>query len=340
MSAESDLIRLHARINAMGQRLGFDPVRCERIRLVAAEMATNQTKYAHGRGCIQMWEVAGAQHALDLFALDWGSGIADLSGAMQDGHSTSGTLGKGLGAISRLADAFDIYSLPAERPVRPWSGTAVWARFGEVEDPLWQRVGLFMRSYQDGPCNGDLVALHRTGTRVQVLHLDALGHGCPAEAVATLALGAFDPLGDLKDVLQRIDRALSAGRGAALALFDLDFSGGVARSIGAGDLQASILQGFGKQTIRITPGVIGQVHGSLELSESHWPYGALFMSASDGLRASWDPASVPGLLRRHPQLIAYFMGQTAGRISDDKSLLVVRNSAAGETGGEHETDKR
>ncbi|MHB1951675.1 MAG: hypothetical protein ACYCQK_09395, partial [Acidiferrobacteraceae bacterium] len=211
---------------------------------------------------------------------------------------------------------------------------------GLGRDPLWQRVGLFMRAYQDGSCNGDLAVLHRGDASTRVLHLDALGHGCAAEDVANQALGAFEPTEDLPAVLQRIDRRLAQGRGAALSVYDLDFAAHTVRSIGAGDLQASILQGSLRQTIRMTPGVIGQVHGTLEPAEWPWPYGALFMSASDGLRVSWDPASAPGLLRKHPQLIAYFMGQTTGRISDDKSLVVVRNSTAGEAGGEHGSEKQ
>ncbi|MHB1528784.1 MAG: SpoIIE family protein phosphatase [Acidiferrobacteraceae bacterium] len=344
IAAESDLIQLHARVNALGRRLGFDSLQCERVRLVAAEMATNQTKYAGGRGYIQVWEVGGDPCALDLFAMDWGSGISDLIAAQRDGHSSGGTLGKGLGAISRLSDCSDIFSLPADQPARSWQGTVVWARFGAgPPNPLWARTGLFMRAYQDGRCNGDLVALQRADHGVRVLHLDALGHGCPAEAVASRALSAFDTGVSANEAIQRIDRALSEeSRGAALALYDLDFAAGTVRSIGAGDLQASILQGNGKQTVRLTPGVIGQVHGSLDITEWVWPYGAFFMSASDGLRASWDPLAAPGLLRRHPQLIAYFMGQMAGRISDDKSLLLVRNSIGHSIGqgGDHDIGTR
>lgn len=337
IAAESDLIQLHARVNALGRRLGLDLLQCERVRLVAAEMATNQTKYAHGRGYIQVWEVGGDSRALDLFAMDWGSGISDLAAAMRDGHSSAGTLGKGLGAISRLSDCSDIFSLPGEQPARPWQGTAVWARFGAgAPNPLWAQTGLFTRAYQDGRCNGDLVALQRADHGMRVLHLDALGHGCPAETIASRALEAFDAGISAKEAIQRIDRVLAEERrGAALALYDLDFTAGAVRSVGAGDLQASILQGNGKQTVRLTPGVIGQVHGSLDLMDWVWPYGAFFMSASDGLRASWDLLSAPGLLRRHPQLIAYFMGQMAGRISDDKSLLLVRNSIG--RGGDHDT---
>ena len=44
---------------------------------------------------------------MEIVALDRGPGIADLSRALQDGYSTGGTPGTGLGAIKRMAEVFD-----------------------------------------------------------------------------------------------------------------------------------------------------------------------------------------------------------------------------------------
>lgn len=324
--SESEVVRLHARAGALARRLGFDSVLKERVRLVAAEIATNQLKYAGGHGCIQVWEVGGDTPALDLFALDWGPGIPDLHAAMQDGFSEAGTLGKGLGTIARLSGAFDLYASVGDGTQGAWHGLAVWARFGIAPTATpWAQTGAFLRAYQDGACNGDAVVLARHEHGARVLHLDALGHGCPAEEVARAAVSAFDPLAPFEDALAPIERALTGGRGAALGLFEADGVRNRVKSIGAGDLRASILQANTRQGVSLAAGVIGQTHGGLRTVEHEWPFGSLLVTASDGLRSSWHTNAPPGLWRRHPQLIAYFMGQVAGRMSDDKSLVVIRN---------------
>jgi serine/threonine-protein kinase RsbT len=49
-----------------------------------------------------------------VLARDDGPGIDDIRQAMQDGYSTSGGLGLGLGGARRLMDEFDIDSKPGE----------------------------------------------------------------------------------------------------------------------------------------------------------------------------------------------------------------------------------
>jgi anti-sigma regulatory factor (Ser/Thr protein kinase) len=39
--------------------------------------------------------------------------MADLQACMRDGYSTAGSAGEGLGAVSRLADDFDVHTQPA-----------------------------------------------------------------------------------------------------------------------------------------------------------------------------------------------------------------------------------
>jgi serine/threonine-protein kinase RsbT len=45
---------------------------------------------------------------------DHGPGIADIEQAMQDGFTTGGGLGKGLGGTKRLVNEFHIASKPGE----------------------------------------------------------------------------------------------------------------------------------------------------------------------------------------------------------------------------------
>ena len=55
-------------------------------------------------------------------SVDKGPGIEDVSRALADGTSSTRSMGVGLGAIQRLSDAFDLYSIPG-------SGTVISAEF-------------------------------------------------------------------------------------------------------------------------------------------------------------------------------------------------------------------
>ena len=134
-------------------------------------MATNLVKHA-GRGHILVQRLdAREDSGLRIISVDKGPGIADVSG-LSDGHSTAGSMGTGLGAIRRLADAFEIYSLPGGNgdlcrfPAESHGSAAESARSGVVSEPIpGEDVcgdGWGMRALADG---------------TMFMVVDGLGHG-------------------------------------------------------------------------------------------------------------------------------------------------------------------
>lgn len=317
--------------------MGFSPALTERTRMVASEMATNQGKYAGGRGLLQVWEVKIGDHwALDLFALDYGPGINDLASALADGYSTGGTLGKGLGGMKRLAHEFGLITRTSASPALPWHGTALWARFhsdGPGAGPgrfaaHWD-LGLYRRSYQDARENGDgFVVCTRSGLRV--LHLDALGHGPLAADVVEAAAQGFDCTRPLGQALAELELHPRMKRGAAACCYEATDQGGLLW-LGVGDMQACLLHGISRQTLGFGPGILGQVHGRLHEVEWAWPEGGLVASASDGFRSGWSQA-LALLTGSPPQLLAYFLGHVFGRLTDDRSCVIVRRGTGGDNG--------
>ncbi|HVM52824.1 MAG TPA: anti-sigma regulatory factor [Acidimicrobiales bacterium] len=96
----------------LAERLGFDAERVGEVGIVATELATNLVKHA-AQGAVIIRVVRSEEIAgLQLLAIDTGPGMADPRQSAEDGRSTSGSLGIGLGAVSRLASAVDGYSLP------------------------------------------------------------------------------------------------------------------------------------------------------------------------------------------------------------------------------------
>lgn len=89
--------------------LGFTETDSARVALVVTEAATNLVEHATGGQLLvqSLPDVGG----LELLALDTGPGIRYVAQSLRDGYSTAGSLGTGLGAITRLATFWDIYSI-------------------------------------------------------------------------------------------------------------------------------------------------------------------------------------------------------------------------------------
>ena len=325
---DSSVLRLRARVMSVGHRLGFSETICQNMGLVATEVASNQLKFADGRGSVQIWQQPG--DVLDIFALDYGPGIPNLEQALEDGHSSAGTLGKGLGSIQRLSDEMLVYTRTRDAsPVRKWTGAGIVARFrldrkaGEWSQPA--RIGLYSRSLTDDRYNGDIIYLQRSNHAVRWLHLDALGHGRIAqetiEGLGNHLIADGEPL----QVLHGADRQLVESRGAVAIAGELRFHENKFTLAGVGDMHAHVGRDTSDEmdSFVFAPGVLGREHKQPTEYREWFDRHGLIITASDGLRRNWDGHSFPGLLNHHPQLIAYMLGNIMGRMSDDQSICAI-----------------
>ncbi len=114
--------------NVAAQRSALNETDLGRLSLIVTEAATNILKHAqHGELLVRelpanmanvahMTNAPGATSAVsggvEVIAIDNGPGIADVRAAFDDGRSTAGTPGTGLGAIRRLSDDMSMYSQP------------------------------------------------------------------------------------------------------------------------------------------------------------------------------------------------------------------------------------
>src|SRR5580700_7512328 len=107
---------------ALASRLRFPEARGDELALAVTEAASNLHKHARQGTLLLRIGRDGGTPGIELVTIDAGPGFGDAAKAMRDGHSTSGTLGIGLGAIRRLADFCDLFSVPGH-------GTSLVARF-------------------------------------------------------------------------------------------------------------------------------------------------------------------------------------------------------------------
>jgi anti-sigma regulatory factor (Ser/Thr protein kinase) len=311
---------------ALAERLGFGETAAGRLALVVTEAAANLVKHAGG-GTI-LWRQLGtaARPGLEVLALDRGPGIPDVGRALQDGYSTAGTAGTGLGAIRRQSDEFDVYSVhgrgtavlsrlyatPAERPAPPF-------RWGAVCLPIGHET-----------VSGDAWAVDEAGGRRRVLVVDGLGHGPDAHRAAREALRVLErEPGGAADVVEACHDALRSTRGAAVAVAELDRAARRVRFVGVGNVTGAVFGGARRQNMVSLNGTAGQGTVRVRAFEYEWEPRAVLVMASDGLGTRWSLDDYPGLAGRHPSLIAGVLHRDHQRGRDDVTVV-----ALDERGGE------
>jgi serine/threonine-protein kinase RsbT len=114
ISIDMDIVTARQKSKEMGARLGFSFVDLTLIATAVSELARNIILYG-GRGHVELRIVEnGLRNGLVVVAEDNGRGIEDIPRALQDGYSTSGSLGLGLPGTRRLMDEFEIVSAPGK----------------------------------------------------------------------------------------------------------------------------------------------------------------------------------------------------------------------------------
>jgi len=100
---------------------GLDKIAQNRISTAVSELATNIYRYGK-RGTIHIRVIEEADKTgIEIIAGDDGPGIEDVGKAMQEGFSTTKSLGIGLPGTRRLMDEFEIETAPGK-------GTRIVAR--------------------------------------------------------------------------------------------------------------------------------------------------------------------------------------------------------------------
>jgi anti-sigma regulatory factor (Ser/Thr protein kinase) len=309
----------HARRTAaqLAESLGFDEVDVGRVALIATELTSNVLKHAQ-RGELHLRTFAAQDVcALEIIAVDRGPGF-DLVDCLQDGFSTRGTQGIGLGAIERQADVFDVH-VDAR-------GAVVMARFYPRQCKTRDlRLGVSQHSLHDDPACGDIWSLAIEGNRVSVLIIDGLGHGPEAEAAAMAGQDAFQrqPFDSASLIFEEMHHAMKGTRGGAAALAQFDGATAGLRFAGIGNIGATLLEDGKSRGLASHPGIVGLQYRKVQVFEQTEALGQLLVMYSDGLQSRWNLTDYPGLIYRHPAVIAAVLQRDFCRGRDDVTVLVL-----------------
>lgn len=311
---------------SLAEVLGFSETDCGKVAIVATEAAKNTVKHAgEGEILLRGLKTVG-ECSIEIVAIDRGPGMANVGLCLRDGFSTAGTPGTGLGAMQRLSSFFDIHSVPQV-------GTALLARLEPSKNRLEPSLN---RNYLE---NG-VVNLPKAGEQISgdswgaenlldkdlVLVADGLGYGVLAQEASQEAVRVFQENANLgpKAILEKAHVALKNTRGAACAIAQIDRARATVCFAGVGNISGVIFTDSQTRSMVSYNGTVGHMMRKVEEFVYPWSQHSLLILHSDGLAAQWDLNRYPGLVTRHPSLIAAVLYRDFKRTRDDVTVIVAK----------------
>lgn len=309
----------------LAKSLALDDDSAGRVAIVAQELATNLIKHGGG-GDLLVQQFSDADGSgIELLAIDKGSGMQDVGRCLEDGYSTAGSPGTGLGAMTRLSTQWEIHS-------QPGSGTVVLARIVGGAPSARQyscQIGAIKVPYPGETACGDAWSCTENSGQT-LLVVDGLGHGLPAAEAAGRAVTAFENSegAGCVELATQIHRALLPTRGAAIALARIDGAHRLVRYVGIGNIAGAYVADGQFRRMVSHNGTAG--HANPRIAEFTYPYSQAptLILHTDGMSSRWDFANYPGLSARHPSVIAGVLYRDHRRGRDDTCVTVVRGRAA------------
>jgi anti-sigma regulatory factor (Ser/Thr protein kinase) len=328
---QTDTAHVRRTALALAAGLGFDETLSGKLALVVTEAAKNLLKHAGGGQVILRTLESGAISGIEMLALDKGPGIANVTRCFEDGYSTTGTSGTGLGAIARLSHEIDIYTRPDQGTVLM---AQVWNRNGGSTRPASSprfRVGGVCIPVPGETQSGDdwLFQEDRRGCRITMA--DGLGHGVNAAAASQAAVRTAreQTQSSAPELLERIHGALRPTRGAAVAVAEMDDQAHIVHFAGVGNIGAALVSPSGPVRRLVSyAGTAGHHARKIQEFTYPWDCGSLLVMHSDGLVSHWSFDAYPGLMQRHPSVIAGVLYRDYVRGKDDVTVVVAQEARA------------
>lgn len=316
----------HARRQAlaMARAMGFSELRQGELGIIVTEAAGNIAAHAvQGHIVLSPW-LFREDSGIDVIALDSGKGIVDVAHSLEDGFSTAGTAGQGLGAMTRLSTMFQIHSSVG-------SGTALLARvaqkpaLAEAAATNYVLGTISLPIAGETECGDSWSANLAPGRSIYIV-ADGLGHGPSAAEAAKEAIRIFQASPHLSPtrILADAHRALAKTRGAAVSIAEIDHEKGVLNYAGVGNVAGAILHAGKIRSMVSMNGTLGHTIGRIQQFSYPWEKNAALIMHSDGLGTRWNFDQYPGLAARHPALMAGVLYRDFCRKHDDVTILITR----------------
>lgn len=292
------------------------------LSLTVAELARNLGLHTSAGGVLLVRLLSKQGWTFEVLSLDRGPGMRNFAACLEDGFSTSGTSGTGLGAVFRAAHLFDVHTTREQ-------GTALLCRVGPRDTRKDPKDGLGVINV---PIRGEVVcgdswsSVAIEGGRVRLMIADGLGHGPIAAEASMRAVEIFESgnTGNLTEVLGDMHLALRATRGAAVSIAEVDPAQERVLFAGVGNVAGSIVT-HDKTTHMVSMnGTVGATFPKVREFSYPWSADSLLVMNSDGLKTQWRLDGYAGLLAKHPALAAGILYRDFSRGQDDCTVATLR----------------
>jgi len=311
-------------IHNLALQLGFTPHRAAETDIIIAELTSNLIKYADGGELLYKSRQVEGRNEIEIYCIDNGRGIDNVVKIMNDGYSTSNTLGEGLGAIKRLSNDFQIYSM------RDW-GTVQYVKICEKSDisaavPIpGFNFSVLNVNYPGEKVCGDGYYIKYTSKGFMIFLGDGLGHGANAHEAVQLAIKAFrrSVESEPSNILREIHDAVKKSRGLVATIASVDYKSQTWNICGIGNINTRIYMGLENKTYTPYNGIIGH-NIPRTLKDTTVPYlkHQIMIMHSDGLKTRWNLNDLTSVIKQPPGLIASSLYKDNIRGTDDATILV------------------
>lgn len=302
--------------------LGFSAERIGNLDIIISELSSNLLKFGDRKREF-LWRSVQqqGQTGIEMIAIDKGPGIAHLYQALQDGYSTSGTAGEGLGAIKRLANFFDVYSQPNR-------GTVVLCRCFAKKNGISRHLtvgAICVAKPGEQECgDGYQIIFIPEKNIFQIVLLDGLGHGHEAFQATQSALQQYEKIVGRKPafILEQIHQAIQKTRGAVGLVISLDTRQQKVAYSGVGNISGKITAWEKPTSLVSSNGTLGLNASRIQEREVSWQRGQLLIMHSDGILSRSDITQYPQIEKHDPTVLAACLYRDFSRNNDDATVIV------------------
>ncbi len=305
---------------------GFSESRTGETDIIVSELTSNLIKHAQsGELLYKVSEEENSNKAFEIIALDNGKGTDDIQRMIRDGASTTNTLGNGLGALQRLSDFFQIYSVAG-------GGTVAVSKIFVKPIPEFKRstqpkmlIKAVQVCYPGETFCGDGYSVMETPDETRIFVGDGLGHGPNAYDAVQEAIKAFREctLASSGEVLKYIHQKVKKTRGLVATVAILNHKTKRWNICGVGNISTRLHQGIQYKNYMSHNGIVGlNIPGSMNDYSVEAEQFQTIVMCSDGIRTRWELARYSGILKHDPSIIASMIFKDHARRNDDMTVLV------------------
>lgn len=306
----------------MASSVGLSAKRLAELEIVVSEITSNVIKHTSTGAELLVKSLEGSNAGIEIICIDPGPGMESAERMMEDGVSSTNTLGQGLGAIRRLSDEFDLYSLPG------W-GTILLARVYNKPVDIKKaafNIGIVMLAKDGEQVCGDDYYYTVRGNNLRIAVCDGLGHGKEAHAAARACLQVYQEniLITPGELIRKVHDSNKRTRGAVIYATHIDFSNKQVMYCGVGNIAAKIISSAKPKYCISYNGIVG--HSVPSVINNHilqCNKNDLFIIHSDGLSTRWDLQKYPNITKHDSSIIAAALYKDFNRKTDDVTIAVI-----------------